>query len=313
MNRPFIYQKPNQGSVLVVCLWVIMILSVLGLGITGLVLQEINFSKTYTRLVTSPPIVQGALKRMLNFRAKDLTPAYDTWDELSKEEIFDLAGGNSYRCFFVDKIKFKDKEEIIDESALINLNLASAEVLARLPGMDEDMAQAIVRSSWRPFRSINEVLLVEDISKEKFLLFKDYVTIFGTGRVNINTASREVLMALGLEEEVAKIILRFRREHEIKPEVKPPDKGIFSEPVVEPTGEPIYGIANLSALLNDLREYTMLSLRQEQDLLVLLPVFTVKSEYLRFNVITTSGNHEGLHYSIVINPQAKKVLSWRED
>ena len=86
MNRQSIYREPNPGSILVVCLWAIMILAILGLGITGLVFQEIRFSKTYFRLVASLPLAQGALKTVFYLREKDTTAAYDTGDELSKEE-----------------------------------------------------------------------------------------------------------------------------------------------------------------------------------------------------------------------------------
>jgi len=306
MPRQFITPKPNLGSILIVCLWTIMILAILGLGITGVVFQEIKFSKSYARLITSLPLAQGALKTVFYLRENDATAAFDTWDELSKEEEVSLSANNSYRYFFVDKNNSggnPPNEEIIDESALINLNLASANVLARLPGMDEELAEAIVNSGLRPFRTINELLLVKDISKENFLLFKDLITVYGQGKVNINTASRAVLIALGLEEETADLILSFRRENMIKSAAVNP---------AEPSVELGYGISNLGTLLNDLRDSATLSLRQEQDLLVLLPVFDVKSEYLRFNIITASGGQEGLHYSIVIYPPTKKVLSWTE-
>jgi len=307
MKRQSIIQEPDQGSILVICLWTIMILGILGLGITGLVFQEIRFNKAYSRLVASLPLARGALKTVFYLREKDATPTYDTWDELSNEEIVNLCANNSYRYFFVDKNSSSNNssgEAIIDESALINLNLASVDVLARLPGMDEELAETLVNSGMRPFSTINEVLLVEGISKDKFLLFKDLITVYGTGKVNINTVSKGVLRALGMDEEVADLILRLRRENEIIP--------IVTVPPVDLPAKPSYGIPNLASLLNDLREFTTLSLRQEQDLLVLLPVFDVKSEYLRFNVITNPNGQEGMHYSIVVYPPTKKVLSWSE-
>jgi len=289
-----------------------MILSILGLGISGLVFQELRFSKTYFRLVTSLPIASAALKKVFYDRQKDSTLVFDTWDELSQEVQVELTEDCAYRYFFVDKSKAADNPEIIDESALINLNLASATILARLPGMDEDLAKAIVNSGLRPFSTINEVLLVKELTRDKFLLFKDSVTVYGMGKVNVNTVSKPVLVALGLDEETAEIVLSFRRQHEIKPVAKEPAKGIFDEPEPEVKADPIYGISSTSTLLNDLREFASLGLRQEQDILALLPHLTVKSEYLRFNVIPTSGRQEGLHYRIVVQPQANKVFSWEE-
>jgi DNA uptake protein ComE-like DNA-binding protein len=285
-----------------------MILSILGLGITGLVFQEIKFSKTYFRLVSSLPLAQGALKTVFYLREKDPTPTYDTRDELANEETVSLCGNNAYRYFFVDKKGSLDKTEIIDESGLINLNLASADVLARLPGMNEALAKEVINSGLRPFSTINEVLLVEDVTNDIFSLFKDSITVYGTGKVNINTASKAVLIALGLDGEEADLILRFRRENKIKPAITDPAADFATDPTVKPS----YGISNLATLLNDLRDFTSLGLRQEQDLLTLFPVFDVKSEYLRFNVITAPSGQEGLHYSIIIHSPTKKIMSWTE-
>ncbi|MFH1282001.1 MAG: hypothetical protein ABIH91_04740, partial [Candidatus Omnitrophota bacterium] len=166
----------------------------------------------------------------------------------------------------------------------------------------------VVDSGLRPFSTINEVLLVKEITKDKFLLFKDLITVYGAGKVNINTVSKTVLMALGLDEEAANAILHFRRENIIKPA----DTEQSEEQSEEQPEEIVYGIPSLANLLNDLRDFAGLGLRQEQDLLTLLPVFDVKSEFLRFNVITVSGGQEGLHYSIIIYPATKKVLSWSE-
>lgn len=299
MSRQFIYRETNQGSILVVCLWTIMILAILGLGITGLVFQEVRFNKAYSRMIASLPIAQGALKKVFYLREKDSTPGYDTWDELNKEETVSLCGNNAYRYFFIDK-KDSDPAKIIDESALINLNLASIDVLSRLPGMDKDLAETLVTCGLRPFSSINEVLLVEGMSKDNFLQFKDLVTVYGAGKININTASKEVLLALGLDKDTADAVIGFRQEHKIE------------NPDPESEEEMGYGFSDINKVLDSLRSYASLGLRQEQEILSALSVLSVKSEYLRFNVIPSFGGIQGLHYSIVIYPATKKILSWNE-
>lgn len=277
-----------------------MILSILGMGLTGLVFQEIRFARTYQRLCSSLPVARGALKEVFYLRQTDVTPAFDTFDELAKENEAALCGGNSYKYYFTDKSSSADKSEIIDESALINLNTASRDVLMKLPGMDEELAEKTVNSGLRPFSSINEVFLVEGMSKEKFILFKDLITVYGVGRININTASKAVLLALGLDDTLVEAILRFRQEHKIK------------NPDPASTQELGYGFSSTDKILEDLRTFTFLSLKQEQDLLALLSILDVKSEYLRFNIIPYSGGRKGLHYSIVIHPASKRILSWNE-
>lgn len=294
------HKAGNKASILVVCLWVVMILSILGMGLAGMVFQEIKFAKTYQRLNFSLPIARAALKAVFYLRQADTTPAFDTLDELTNENGSDLCAGNSYRYYFADKINSSDKDEIIDEGALINLNTASKDVLMRLPGMNEDFAEKIVISGLRPFSSINEVFLVEGMSKEKFMLFKGLITVYGAGKININTASKPVLLALGLDNEVAEGILRFRKEHKIE------------NPDPASTEELGYGFSSTNKILDDLRNFISLGLKQEQDILSLLAVLDVKSEYLRFNIIPVSGGKEGVHYSIIIHPASKKILSWKE-
>jgi len=283
-----------------------MILSILGMGLSGLVFEEIRFARTYQRLNFSLPLAKAALKTVFYLRQNDPTPQYDTWGELAKENTMNLCANNSFKYYFADKNKKlkvdgQAKEAIIDEGALININTASIDVLKKLPGLDEDLADKIVNAGLRPFSSINEVLLIEGMKKDNFLAFKDMVTVYGAGKININTASCGVLLALGLDEELIKQILRFRKEHEI---VAPADS---------PAAETEYGFSSVGSIVDDLRSFTFLSLRQEQDLMALLPTLDVKSEYLRFNVIAYAGAKEGVHYSIVIHPAAKKIVSWREN
>jgi len=277
-----------------------MILSILGMGLTGLVFQEIRFAKTYQRLVFSLPIARGALKTVFYLRQADATPAFDTLAELAEENEMALCGGNSYRYYFADKNNPADKNEIIDESALINLNTVSKDVLMRLPGLNEDLADKIVNSGLRPFSSINEVFLVEGMNRDKFILFKDLITVYGVGKININTASKAVLSALGLDDQLVEAILRFRQEHKIE------------NPDPASTKELGYGFSGTDKILDDLRSFTSLSLKQEQDLLALLSILDVKSDYLRFNIIPYSGGRQGLRYSIVIHPASRKILSWSE-
>ncbi|MFH0838762.1 MAG: hypothetical protein V1893_01065 [Candidatus Omnitrophota bacterium] len=135
---------------------------------------------------------------------------------------------------------------LIDEERKVNINKARPEVLRRLfkavLNYDDMKAQELAASiiDWRdadselsiPFGSaedsdyqtlqypyeakdadyevIEEVLLVKGMNSGIFNKIKDYITIYGDGQININTASRPVLLALGLGKEVADKIIAFR-------------------------------------------------------------------------------------------------------
>ncbi len=115
-----------------------------------------------------------------------------------------------------------------DEERKINLNLADQDLLKRIldtfwsqlqsppEGMDAStLAQAIVawrledpanppREEWyvtgkpkkRPFDQLEELFLFTGMTPELFDKLKEWVTVYGGGKVNVNTAPRQVLEIL---------------------------------------------------------------------------------------------------------------------
>ena len=137
----------------------------------------------------------------------------------------------------------EEKYGLIDEERKININYADKDILARLfmaiggrnKGDADTLAYNII--DWRdsddslgeapnmsesakyanegrpyspantPFRIPEELLLVSGFDKELFLRIRDHITVFGSGKININTASDKVLLACGFDQNaVAKIV-----------------------------------------------------------------------------------------------------------
>lgn len=134
---------------------------------------------------------------------------------------------------------------LIDEESKVNVNKAPAPVLDRLfrlAGLEEGPAQDLAYSivDWRDadsflsvpvgsaedsyyrgrkypyeakdadFEVIDELRLVKGVDENVFNKIKNYITIYGTGLVNINTAQRPVLIALGLSGDTADLIISHR-------------------------------------------------------------------------------------------------------
>ena len=133
---------------------------------------------------------------------------------------------------------------VIDEERKININTVNVAVLSRLIekaiNVKSDQARRLAESilDWRQFgesqakgffsdgyysnleypyakkdadyESLDELLLVKDITKEIYDQLIKFVTIYGNGRVNINTASREVLYALGFDDVLIDKIFEVR-------------------------------------------------------------------------------------------------------
>jgi general secretion pathway protein K len=151
---------------------------------------------------------------------------------------------------------------LVDENRKININTATPQTLSRLlqslaldTEQAEELANCIV--DWRdgdsgyqhprygaedtdyddlakpyaakdsPYESVNELLLVKGMNRVIFDKIKSFVTPFGKGQVNINTASEPVLKALGCEGNVADKINRFRAGKDLK--LGTSDDGFFTD------------------------------------------------------------------------------------
>lgn len=145
-----------------------------------------------------------------------------------------------------DGASIKDiKYGVRDEESKININTADKTVLFRIVsevlGVDDHLAETLSEAiyDWRqsgeseikgflsddyysnlkdpypkkgqPFEIIDELMMVEGIDRARFDLLRNYLTVYGAGQININTASRKVILALGLDEGVVDKILALRR------------------------------------------------------------------------------------------------------
>jgi general secretion pathway protein K len=133
-----------------------------------------------------------------------------------------------------------------DAGAALNLNRASEEELRRLfgalrvdAGLADRLAQTI--ADWRdaddlhrargaerdqylrdraavlppnrPFQRVAELQDVRGMTPEVFARVRPHLTVLGSGQVNLNSAGREVLLAVpGMNEEAVAVVLRIRRQ-----------------------------------------------------------------------------------------------------
>jgi len=154
---------------------------------------------------------------------------------------------------------------LMDEERKVNLNTADAGVIERLCvslGIDESEAQGLAACivDWRdkdsdtaspapgaedayyrglldpydakdaPLSVPEELMLVKGMTAEFFRKLEGYVTVYGSGKVNINTAPEPVLAALGLSQGVIRDIVSFRAGRDTIPGTI--DDGFFETPLV---------------------------------------------------------------------------------
>jgi general secretion pathway protein K len=232
----------HRGAILIMTLWTVSILALFVVGLAyrmGLLLKVTGYQRDQkvVRQVALGGIrwAQGQLlgddNTFDSLYACGIT--YTTRESLKKifnhqalgqgtfSLIYELGTGQDSRTFY----------GMQDEERKININQAPLAVLVELPGMNEDLASAII--DWRDenqeplldglgnekpfgaedeqysefpyqskdslFQAIEELKLVKGMTDEVYHEISSFVTVYGEGKVNINTAPPEVLIALARE------------------------------------------------------------------------------------------------------------------
>ncbi len=106
-----------------------------------------------------------------------------------------------------------------DEEARVNLNTAPTALLAALPGIGATVAEQLVarrqQTPWRvPEEVVQEGLLTPSAwhGSESQVGLSAYLTVWGNGKINVNTASAVVLAALpGMTQPMVAAIMRYRQ------------------------------------------------------------------------------------------------------
>ena len=221
---------------------------------------------------------------------------------------------------------------LVDEESKINLNKASQDVLerlfklgAKLSEMEaQDLAASII--DWRDkdsqlsvplgsaedsyyrnlefpyeakdadFDSLDEALLVKGLSQEIFEKIKGYITIYGEGKVNINTASRAVLLALGFDQGTVEEIISLRAATDRV-------SGTSDDNIFEAVSDIVPKLSQAYHLSDS--EITQISQLVEQNLTVYSNNFMIRS-------LAKLNNHRNTLEVISVINRAGKILYWYE-
>lgn len=202
----------DSGIILIIVLWMLVILSLLAIGLGRTARIELALTKYSKGKLKARYIARGGLMYARNLIRKDTFDEamshVDTLyacglamdDDKSPEDILKnipLGGGR----FDID---LQDEERRININAITAANSKVLGELIRILGVDEEtadtVASSVVDRKNLVFDSIEEFLMVRDMTPEIYAKFKDFVTVFPKGTpallININTASGTVLRAL---------------------------------------------------------------------------------------------------------------------
>jgi type II secretory pathway component PulK len=244
----------NRGSILIISLWAVCLLSAFAVILSSGVRQKIILVQRFDERDKLRLIAEAGAKKAICKLLEMEWPGYDTLKDKWSNDVEAFRGitvgdGSFDVCYnYTDDLSGATEQRwgLIDEERKININRIDIVVLTRLfiitLGLDEAQSQELAASiiDWRDkdselsipsgsaedsyyrfiphpyeckdadFENLNELLLVKGMTGDIFEKIKDYITIYGSGKVNINTASKQVILALGLSESITDKVITFR-------------------------------------------------------------------------------------------------------
>ncbi|MFH2138963.1 MAG: helix-hairpin-helix domain-containing protein [Candidatus Omnitrophota bacterium] len=198
----------KSGTILVLVLWVLFFLSVVVLTLGFKNRISIRLRSLNNEQLKMFYLAKEGLNRAIMELAED-NPDFDAFmDNWSKD--FTLQNEEGLLSY-----------KVIDEDRRVNINTVEQDILNNIklivPGFTDQEKELIAKL--RPFNVEREILAAAGIDEEVFCAdeavggvgLSDLITVYSDGRINLNTASKEVLMILPqVTEAVAMSIIDHR-------------------------------------------------------------------------------------------------------
>ncbi len=231
MNSRGVPRRPRRGIVLAIVLWATALFEVLVVGMLSAARFDLRRGQYRLDRVRALALAEGGIERVTAL----LTQDQNTWDGLN--EAWSLGPTRS--------VTFREGDvsvSIEDEGGKLNLNAVPPTQMRkflsgrRIPGeetvfdsfldwQDPDESPRLhgAEDDWylrqprsyhaknAPLDSVGEMKLIRGMTDPAFRLISPYLTVYGPGRVNLNTASFPVLASLpGMDDVLARRIVEYR-------------------------------------------------------------------------------------------------------
>ena len=185
--------KNKKASILVLAIWVLVFFSILSGVLYNLTSSHMRLSQAVRRRTVSQYLANAAVNYVIGHLLNAKT-TQDVYLALRSHE--QELGRGKYVCL------------IRDEEGKININKVKGTILGRLPGVNEEVLEAIMTA--RPFQSKESLLSIDGITTGIYASLEPLITVYGKGAVNMNTAQTPVLQALGMDDDLIRMIDSYR-------------------------------------------------------------------------------------------------------
>ncbi|NDV27658.1 general secretion pathway protein GspK [Desulfovibrio sp. JC010] len=239
----------QRGFVLVVTLWIMAILGVMAASFTYEALCETKVESWSSQDSRAYNLARGGIHRtagLIRKHARDsvhsITDKWFSGESFYREVKFGPGYYSIVRPGTKDSKKSKNvplEYGLVDEESRLNINVATMDQLQGFPNVSNVLASNIIlyrtkkksKSSRKttasvalakglvdgPIRTVDELLQVKGMTTE--ILYgtpegkkgiAPYLTCYSSGKVNINTAGKEVLHAVGFTTRQVEALLAYR-------------------------------------------------------------------------------------------------------
>ncbi|MDD5194414.1 MAG: type II secretion system protein GspK [Candidatus Omnitrophica bacterium] len=265
------------------------------------------------------------------FVFKNSTPSENGNPLMTEVDIIDDKPGGNAHSFELRSSIYTSRVSVFDEARKLNINMASLPVMERLfmivLGFDKIEASELAASivDWRdtdslltlplgsaedsyyrnfpysyeakdgPFEALEELLLVKGVTREVFEKLNNYITIYGDGKININTAPEEVLNAVGFSSDMVSKIIALRQGDDGIP-------GTADDIVIDAPG-------NLQSLMQGRFKLGEANLQQLE---LLADAFTVTTSYFTIKASGLRAGGSAQAQTVCVVDRMGNILRWIE-
>jgi len=213
--------KNHRASVLIFVLWALIILSLLSIAVSYHATADVKLAKYESESIKAFYLARiGAVKMLagLNKDENDYDSLNEDWN---KEKEFKLGGGKVIYSASDEEGRFNLNSSNLDERHLARLG-ASCDLNRRI--LDYRIGKGD-----KGFEFIEELFLIDGMNRDIYLKIQDLSAIHrgNDPRVNINTASEDVLRIIMGDDLIIDKIIKFRNGDDDK--IGTGDDGIFTE------------------------------------------------------------------------------------
>ncbi len=320
MKKTAILSGNQKGNISIIAIWALVIIAIIAIPFARQASQSIyNYKRSNENFKAYQLAYSGYELGILALDTDSLFPfTVDTRSILYPEYPCDL--DKLQRLSPNEEIQDQQSRlQFRDEERNININFASLEELAGIQGLNDNIINCII--DWRdsddnispggaetsyylnllnPYvsknsdlESLEELYLVKGVTPEIFDIISKNLTVYGDGRININTCTFQTLTALGFDESFVNSLIDLRKGQDNLPGTK--DDLIFKDIIS------IVNIIENKLVFDDRSKNTLTNLLSSNKM-------KLKSEYFR---IESTGHLEKFGKMAKINAVIHKMSDSR--